>query len=160
MRQDERDTLRRRYHFRCGYCSVHEVDGGAILTVDHYQPRSAGGLDDPSNWVYCCHACNEFKGDWWQPDSNRHILHPLNDDLTAHFVELNDGSFGALTEMGEFHIARLQLNRPPLVAYRLKRRLRDQAKRQEDELLSRLSLLEAEVRSLTDRLERSKRTDA
>lgn len=160
MRQDERDTLRRRYHFRCGYCSVHEVDVGAILTVDHYQPRSLGGLHQPSNWVYCCHACNEFKGDWWQPDSGHRILHPLNDELYVHLAEQSDGTFGALSETGEFHVARLQLNRPQLVAYRLKRRLRDQAKRQEEEMLSRLGQLEAEVRALTDRLERSKRPDA
>jgi 5-methylcytosine-specific restriction endonuclease McrA len=62
MRQDEHETLRRIYQFRCGYCGVRERDAGAELTVDHFQPRSQGGLDGPENWVYSCHACNEFKG--------------------------------------------------------------------------------------------------
>ena len=35
MRPEEREALRRRFHFRCGYCGVSETDGGAELTVDH-----------------------------------------------------------------------------------------------------------------------------
>ncbi|MCY2996250.1 MAG: HNH endonuclease signature motif containing protein [Planctomycetota bacterium] len=70
MRQDQREALRYRFGFRCGYCGVAECDVGAELTVDHFQPRSRGGLDEPDNWVYCCHPCNEFKGDCWQPDSS------------------------------------------------------------------------------------------
>ena len=48
MRQDERETLQRRFQFRCGYCGVSERDAGAELTVDHFQPRSQGGLHDKS----------------------------------------------------------------------------------------------------------------
>ena len=61
MRQDQRDALRHRFEFRCGYCGVTERDVGAELTVDHFQPRSRGGLHEADNWVYCCHPCNEFK---------------------------------------------------------------------------------------------------
>jgi 5-methylcytosine-specific restriction endonuclease McrA len=64
MRDEERKTLRQRFHFRCGYCGVHERDAGAELTTDHFQPRSKGGPHELENWVYCCHACNEFKGDY------------------------------------------------------------------------------------------------
>jgi hypothetical protein len=42
MRQDERETLRQRFAFRCGYCGVSEQDAGAERTVDHFQPRSQG----------------------------------------------------------------------------------------------------------------------
>jgi hypothetical protein len=34
MRQDERDTLRQRFRFRCGYRGVSERDVGAELTVE------------------------------------------------------------------------------------------------------------------------------
>src|SRR5438477_10335087 len=122
MRQEERETLRRRFEFRCGYCGVSERDVGAELTVDHFQPRSQGGQHEPENWVYCCHACNEFKGNWWQPDSPNRILHPSHDESAAHFVKQEDGTLRALTETGLFHIERLHLNRRQLVAYRLERR--------------------------------------
>src|SRR5438874_1066952 len=62
------------------------------LTVDHFQPRSQGGLHEPENWVYCCHACNEFKRDSWQPNSPQRILHPLREDLAVHLVEREDGT--------------------------------------------------------------------
>src|SRR5262245_52364895 len=110
MGQDERETLRRCYQFRCGYCGVSEHDVGAELTVDHFQPRSQGGLDEAENWVYCCHACNEFKGSCWQPNAPHRILHPLRDDLAAHIVEQEDGTLQARSETGAFHIETLHLN--------------------------------------------------
>jgi hypothetical protein len=125
MREDERNALRGRFRFRCAYCGVRERDAGAQLTVDHFQPRSQGRADEPENWVYCCHACNEFKGDYWQPDSVRRILHPLRDDLGSHLIEEADGTLRALTETGGFHIERLHLNHGPLVDYRPQRRRRD-----------------------------------
>ena len=95
MRQDERETLRRRFGFRCGYCGVTEQDVGCELTVDHFQPRSQEGCDDPENWVYCCHPCNEFKGDYWNPNSAQRILHPLRDSIDSHVVEQDDGTLQA-----------------------------------------------------------------
>src|SRR5687767_8772810 len=123
MRKDELETLRRRFQFRCGYCGVSERDAGAELTVDHFQPRSQAGLHESENWVYCCHACNEFKGNTWDPNSPRRILHPLRDDTSAHVVEEENGTLRSLTETGSFHIERLHLNRRQLVAYRHERRL-------------------------------------
>jgi hypothetical protein len=35
MRLDDREALRRRFAFRCGYCDVSEEDVGAELTVLH-----------------------------------------------------------------------------------------------------------------------------
>jgi len=67
MTPQQRLAVRERFGFRCGYCGVHESQEGAELTIDHYQPRSRGGTDEPDNLVYCCHACNSHKGDYWQP---------------------------------------------------------------------------------------------
>jgi hypothetical protein len=153
MRQDERATLRSRFQFRCGYCGVSERDAAAELTVDHFQPRSQRGADEPENWVYCCHACNEFKGDYWQPDSPSRILHPLRDDLAIHMVEQEDGTLRPLTQTGAFHIERLHLNRWPLVAYRQERRLLQAASRAQARILERLQRLEEQVQTLTAQLE-------
>jgi hypothetical protein len=153
MRQEERETLRRRFQFRCGYCGVSERDVGAELTVDHFQPRSQGGLHEPENWVYCCHACNEFKEDFWQPTAAHRILHPLRDELAAHLIEQEDETLLALSETGAFHIERLHLNRQPLVAYRCQRRRLEAARQTQARLLERLQQLEVQVQTLTAHLE-------
>src|SRR5207249_7158718 len=94
----------------------------AALTSDHFQPRSRGGADDLQNLVYCCHACNEYKGDFYQPDAVERLLHPLRDTLSQHIVERDDGTLRALTPTGAFHIEQLHLNRPTLIAHRLAER--------------------------------------
>jgi HNH endonuclease len=140
-----RQALRKQYRFRCGYCGVHETDMGAELTVDHFQPRSRGGDSSADNLVYCCHACNEFKGDYWQPDSPRRLLHPLHDDPASHLVLTEDGMLRGLTETGAFHIRRLQLNRPALIARRV-RELRLQAARSaQQRMLEQLAELQGEL---------------
>src|SRR5262245_25627396 len=107
MRASERQALRQRFEFRCGYCGVSEQDVGAELTVDHFQPSSQGGSDEPENWVYCCHACNEFKGDFWQPGSTQRILHPMREDVNSQLVEQTDGTLAAKNQTAAFHIERL-----------------------------------------------------
>lgn len=120
--QGRRALVRRQYGARCGYCGVHEAEAGSELEVDHFRPRAAGGQDDLDNLVYCCAACNRFKGDFWPSmdplTAARRLLHPGRDDLTQHLREESDGQMTALTETGAFHLARLRLNRPPLVALR------------------------------------------
>jgi len=37
------NDVRRRYHYRCGYCGVSETDIGGELTVDHFLPPKSGG---------------------------------------------------------------------------------------------------------------------
>ncbi len=144
----DKDDLRRRFQYRCGYCGVREADVGAELTVDHFQPRSRGGADDADNLVYCCHACNEFKGDFWEPDAPLRLLHPLRDAPAAHLVEEPDGTLRGLTETGSAHIDRLRLNRDPLVAYRRERHLLEAARQVERLLLNRLHELEGRLEQL------------
>ena len=164
MLPDPRAELRRLYQFCCGYCGTSEVDVGAALTIDHFQPHSHGGADDPTNWVYCCHACNEFKGDHWQPESLRRILHPLRDDFSAYIVEETDGKLRGLTETGTFHIQRLHLNRPQLVAHRLARRINAEVRRalathhqEEATHLQRLAELEEALQAALQRLVQMRR---
>lgn len=153
MTPEERQALRERFGFRCGYCGVHEHQAGAELTIDHFQPRSRGGTDEPDNLVYCCHACNEFKGDCWQPEAARRLLHPLLDNLAQHIAIVDDGTLRGLTDTGMFHIERLRLNRAPLVARRLRQRRREAATATQQALLARLADLQEQLDALQDHLE-------
>ena len=124
--QGSRDAVRLIYGFRCGYCGVHEEEAGGLLEVDHFRPRSVGGRDDLDNLVYCCPTCNRLKGDF-RPRANPYttlhrLLHPRRDNFLDHLREGKDGRLIPLTETGAFHLARLRLNRPPLVALRRARR--------------------------------------
>ena len=119
--QGTRDAVRHNYQYRCGYCGVHEDEAGSLLEIDHYQPRSSGGDDDLDNLVYCCPSCNRRKGSFWPErglSSQLRILHPWKDDLSQHLQLELDGSVVGLTETGRFHLERLQLNMPPLLALR------------------------------------------
>ena len=71
------------------------------------------------NLVYCCHACNEYKGNYYQPQASERILHPLRENVSEHILEQEDGTLYTLTPTGAFHIAQLRLNRPALIAHRL-----------------------------------------
>jgi HNH endonuclease len=119
MRRSIRQIVRMNYMFCCGYCGISETSTGAELTVDHFQPSIRGGTDDIENLVYCCHACNEHKSDFWTTDPIHRLLHPLRDDVSLHYQEDAEGRLVGLTETGIFHIERLHLNRFPLVEHRL-----------------------------------------
>lgn len=121
MRATLRDRVRVRFNFRCGYCGVQEDEAGARLTIDHYQPRAHGGTDDEENCVYCCHACNEFKGDYWVNEETLRVLHPLRDDLSLYYVERIDHRFVGLNDRGRLHITLLRLNREAQIAARRRR---------------------------------------
>jgi uncharacterized protein (TIGR02646 family) len=125
MRLLLRRQVRQRDGFACSYCGVTETQVGSELTIDHFQPRVAGGDDTLENLLYCCFACNSFKGDLWSPESEERLLHPLFDNLTEHLRYESDGRITPLTPTGQFHCDKLQLNRFPLVANR-HLRLRDQ----------------------------------
>lgn len=47
--------------FKCVYCGQTR-EGGARLHADHVRPVSAGGLNDLTNLVTACEACNLGKG--------------------------------------------------------------------------------------------------
>jgi hypothetical protein len=153
MTPEERQALRERFGFCCGYCGVHEHQVGAELTIDHFQPRSHSGTDELDNLVYCCHACNTFKGDYWQPDSARHLLHPLRDNLAEHLASSDDGTLRGLTETGRFHIQRLRLNRAALVARRQRLRRQEAARADRQKLLARIREVEQQVSALQVHIE-------
>lgn len=148
MRTALRQSVSRRYAFRCGYCGIRENDLGSELTLDHFQPRAHGGNNDLDNLVYCCHPCNEFKSDYWQTEPNSCLLHPLLDTMAEHVREQEDGTLVALTERGENHIQQLHLNRPRLIAHRLEREINALSRQLTETLLERLQESEERTRNL------------
>jgi len=154
-RSDLRTHIRELFDFRCGYCGVSETDAGSQLTLDHFQPRSRGGGDELDNLVYCCHACNENKSDYWRPDAMERILHPRRDNLNDHFQEQADGTLRALSDTGAFHIQRLRLNRTELIAHRLWNRRNLATDQHEANLREQLRLMEERYQSLLDHIERT-----
>lgn len=149
MRRTLRRVVREQYDFRCGYCGVSETNIGAEMTVDHFLPRIRGGDDSLDNLIYSCHACNEFKGDYWHDEPALRLLHPLLDDLAVHYHEQADGTLLARTERGAVHIQTLQLNRPKLIAFRLEQREIVQLRQLNQTLRQQLQ----EARQVTHRLE-------
>jgi len=143
-----REQIRELYNFRCGYCTVRETDSGSPLTLDHFQPRSKGGSDTLDNLVYSCHACNTFKSDYWQPESEHRILHPMRDILAEHLVATENGRMRALTRTGEFHLKRLRLNREALVEHRHEQNILIREREEQQAVLGRLAQLEQRVETL------------
>ncbi|MFQ5811913.1 MAG: hypothetical protein ACE5I2_01785 [Anaerolineae bacterium] len=52
------------------------------------------------------------------------MWNPRCEPASQHFLELDDGTLHPLTVTGAFTLKRLRLNRPPLVAYRLRKHQR------------------------------------
>ena len=85
----DREFVRRRAQFSCEYCGVREADVGNGLTIDHFQPRAAGGTDDLGNLIYSCFACNQYKHDYWaSATDDPHLWNPRQDPFAQHFFQL------------------------------------------------------------------------
>jgi hypothetical protein len=132
------EQVRRRANFACEYCGVTETDAGGQLSVDHFRPQVHGGSDDLDNLVYCCFRCNLYKAGYWPAQSSSPMLwNPRQDPQATHLLGLADGTLYAITSTGAFTLKRLRLNRPSLVAHRLRR----QTRAEEQRLLARLQEL-------------------
>ena len=122
--------VRQRANFACEFCSVAETDAGGELTIDHFRPQSKGGTDNVENLVYCCQRCNQYKADYWPVSENEPILwNPRREPFDIHLLTLVDGTLYPITPTGAFTLRRLRLNRPPLVAHRLRKHQQGQEQR-------------------------------
>jgi hypothetical protein len=147
---DVRELVRQNAIGACEYCGITEIDSGGLLTVDHICPVSKGGLDTIDNLVYCCYRCNQYKAAYWShsPDATE-LWNPRFEPARHHFLELADGTLHAVTQIGSITIDRLRLNRPELVAHRLRKRL-DETPR--SCLRQRDALLESIVKKLEEQV--------
>jgi hypothetical protein len=155
-----RAAVREVYSHRCGYCGVAEVWVGGELEIDHFRPLLHDGDNLLDNLVYACTVCNRFKSDYWPmadaPES-LWLLHPGQDDFSAHLAETTDGRLVGLTPRGWFHIERLHLNRPQLIELRQLRQAEKLLQREfvqaqdiKAQLQKRIRDLETEVAELRE----------
>lgn len=150
MAHPKHDLIRRRFQGRCGYCGVSENESGGELTVDHFVSRSAGGDDRDENLVYACFRCNLYKQAYEPPsdDPATHLLHPQRDKVENHLLlDVATCELKPLTARGANQISILHLNRPALVAYRVKRQL-------DSSVAAEFRLLQGENRELRRLVER------
>jgi hypothetical protein len=125
---DLREMVRQYANFACEFCGVTETDTGGQLTMDHYQPKAKGGKDTFENLLYCCARCNQYKMAYWPEHPGELALwNPRKEPFVQHFLDLDDGTLYPLTPVGAFTLKRLRLNRPPLVAHRLRKQQREKA---------------------------------
>ena len=156
---EKREAVRVDYNFCCGYCGISEISVGNKLDIDHYQPVKFDGTDELDNLVYVCPGCNRFKGDYWPQENNPdsyNLLHP-NEDKSAHITLTSNGRLAGVTPRGRFHIRRLHLNRPQLVAWRQLQQhevelneIINQAEIIQHQLRERIRALEQEVAELQE----------
>lgn len=113
-----KQKIRQHADYACEYCGVSESDVGGELTIDHYQPQSADGGDEPENLIYSCHRCNLYKSDYWADAESTRLWNPRDESFDEHFWLSNNGKIFALTETAALTIKKLRLNREPLVKHR------------------------------------------
>ncbi len=124
--------LRRDFHFRCGYCTIHEGEfdagGTKSFCVDHFRPKHLF-LDLKcvySNLYYACRHCNENKGGHWPSEALEsagfRFLDPCVDDYYGRhlFVE-PDGRIVPQSKAGAYTVDHIRLNRPYLKRLRQSR---------------------------------------
>jgi hypothetical protein len=133
--QEYRPYLREDFLRHCAYCTGHEdeMGGEAHYEIDHHRPKSRPEffhlLNDYGNLYYSCHGCNRkgAKGENW----------PSNDLLNAgfrffdpvaenayhlHMRETASGRLAKKTNVGDYSIRILRLNRDGLLNLRRRRR--------------------------------------
>lgn len=124
-----REKVRKRAGFRCQYCGITETDSGGELTIDHFKPESVGGDNNIRNLVYACFRCNIYKSKFWNDSTaSVRLFNPNNDNYEDHFLLSASGVLVGVTEVGDFTINLLRLNRPELVKKRHDRVLRNEEK--------------------------------
>lgn len=79
--RDMRESIYRRDSYTCQFCGLAFAPNN--LTIDHLIPLSLGGLDEQTNYVTCCRACNQRKANQPLSDFARTINIDL-EDLPVH----------------------------------------------------------------------------
>jgi hypothetical protein len=112
--------LRYDFFHSCAYCTMAESEARALhFTIDHYEPRRARPelVNDYTNLMYSCNACNTRKGNRCPPEDARKDGHrffrPDHDEHSEHF-EIKGIRVEPKTNVGSYSIEALDLNRQQL----------------------------------------------
>ncbi len=130
--KDYRQEIRADCLGRCVYCDAHENEIGGVenMTLDHFRPRDKySHLEhEPTNLLWACHKCNEFKKNLWPAYGTSHtvvgnkgFIDPFKENLQDYFDILPDGQLEALKTPASYMIKILKLNRTGAKKVREKR---------------------------------------
>ena len=109
-------AIARRAGHRCEYCRAPEVVFNSTFEIEHIQPVSLGGTDEPSNLALACRSCNSHKSDAVEatdPDTGAIVplFNPRADSWREHFrYDLDAGTIDGLTATGRATVAKLDMN--------------------------------------------------
>ena len=131
--QDYRPYLREDFIRHCAYCTGHEDEMGGEdhFEIDHHRPVSKflPLINDYSNLYYSCHGCNKkgAKGEIWptedQYNAGFRFFDPVAENAyEIHMRETRSARLLKKTNVGDYSIPRLRLNRDGLIKLRRGRR--------------------------------------
>jgi hypothetical protein len=123
-----KEILREDFLWSCAFCTISEYEAQAIrMTIDHYEPQKVRPdlVNSYDNLMYCCDDCNGLKGDRCPPEKARvdghRFFRPDQDYRHEHFQQGSNQTHIYLdgkTNVGQFTIEFLDLNRPTLLRLR------------------------------------------
>jgi hypothetical protein len=101
---------------RCEYCLMHQSLQGATFHIEHINPSSRGGSDNPDNLALACPRCNLLKSNRTEaadPDSGAtmRLFNPRADRWADHF-RWEDYQIVGLTPIGRATAFALDFNHP------------------------------------------------
>jgi hypothetical protein len=111
-----RNLVRRRAGDRCEYCHADERWQFVRFTIDHIEPTSLGGSDEPENLALACRNCNERRSNATeavdpQTGEAASLFNPRRDSWNEHFAWSEDRlHVVALTPMGRATLSLLDFN--------------------------------------------------
>lgn len=111
-----RQLVRKRANYLCEYCHSPERISTSRFTIDHIQPRSLGGSDEPDNLALACSRCNQRRynfivGQDTETSSILPLFNPRQQQWSEHFIWSANGiTIIGTTPIGRATCTRLDVN--------------------------------------------------
>ena len=111
-----RQLVRQRANSLCEYCHSPEWLSADRFTLDHLEPKSLGGSDNPNNLALACRRCNERRYNFTvgidpQTQEERPLFNPSQQKWAEHFIwTAHDLKILAISPTGRATCSRLDLN--------------------------------------------------
>jgi hypothetical protein len=120
-----REFVFKRANYQCEYCQTQQVIV-IEMAVDHITPESLGGLSTEDNLCLACITCNTAKRDFQTgfdlvTREDVALFNPRSQSWNDQFMWNDDQTrIIGQTPTGRATVARLKLNREPIVRARMK----------------------------------------